>query len=219
MRRALWVITALFVFGSTARAEEPRGSVHLALEADILKFSRTKIDVEGQSSRAKHDLFHIGYPISAGARVGYVLLRNLELGAMLGFVHVSHSEDLTSGGTDEYTTGAYEFGGYGRFLLPVGEHARLFVGPFLGGNFLKQDDPYEDDEGSVTVTGRALTVGVDAGLYAFLADGFSVDPVLRFRYTTGSLKLESGAFSATRDAAGFEIGLGLALSGWIGPRK
>lgn len=219
MRRALWVVAAIFVFGSTARADEPRGSVHLALEADILKFSRTKIDVEGRSSQPKQDLFHFGYPISAGARVGYVLLQRLELGGTLAFVHVSHSEDLTTGGNDEYTTGAYEFGGYARYLLPVAERARLFAGPFLGGNFLKQDDPDENDEGSVTVTGRALTVGVDAGLYAFLAGGFSVDPVIRFRYTTGSLKLESGEFSAKRDAAGFEIGLGLALSGWIGSRK
>jgi hypothetical protein len=203
------------MFASTAHAQEPAGRIHIALEGTLLSYSQGTLEL-GDGDEQDTEVFRSGYPSSVGARVGYLPLSSLEFGATFAFEYESH-EDGDGWEKDEYSTGSHQVAAYARYIAP-GNRARFFIGPTLGGEFVKQDDPGEDGDDDLEIAGRSFVLGLDAGIYGFFTDSFSIDPVLSFSYSTGSLEVDDDFETEEFDVSGFQVALGVSLSGWVPTR-
>lgn len=214
MRRPLpgvLLLVALATLTSTALAEEAPGPLHLSLEGGIFSFAReTAEDVPGGDDDVNQ--IRVGYPLDLGARVGYRALDFLEVGVAFAFNYLSNDDGGLAAAN--YTLGGHRIGAYARYVAP-GDRFRLFVGPKLGGEFAKQALPGEDGDDDASVKARAFVVGFDVGVYGFVTDSLSIDPVFGFAYRTGSVEVDNGFFSSDVDVSGIQLTIGLALSGWI----
>jgi hypothetical protein len=71
--------------------------------------------------------------------------------------------------------------------------------------------------GELEITSSLFSYGAGVGAHGFIADSFSIDPLLSFQALTGSRTLPSTTGgSVTPDSSGSLIALTVAFSGWFG---
>lgn len=196
-----------------ALAEAPTPRLHLALEGDVWRYTRTAAEFAGVEQRGRS--FDIRFPSAVGARVGYRALRMLEVGAtfVLGYSAIrSESNERTF----KAAGNTHGVAAYARYLFS-GERCRLFVGANVGGRFT-----WQRDRGSTTSVdagdgSRSVIAGVEGGMYGHVAEALSLDPFVAFSFERG---WGDGGGSSLDDLRfrGYRLAVGVALSGWLLPR-
>ncbi|HEY6880230.1 MAG TPA: outer membrane beta-barrel protein [Polyangiales bacterium] len=212
LRRVL-VVALLSSFASIAQAKDLKHDLHFSLDAGLVTWSKMKIE---RPLRGEADVKNteVGFPTSLGAHLGFLPFDVLEAGLRFSFSYTKNNSD-----GDKSSSSDNEICGYARYVMPGGS-LRPFVGPVLGAGFFRATNPSESGGATYSSRGTALTVGGELGLYGFVLDGLSLDPVLAFSYMRGNASIGAGlsdVFDAdlNADYHGFQLSLGLSLSGWV----
>lgn len=202
---------ALMLAPRVSSAEE--GEFQLGLATPFLTYSNLTVETEfaGVSAETKTTEVEWGIQHSVVGELGYGVTPNIVVG---GFVQLGG----TSGSSEPEGGDEVDSSEFGLLLAPKfdyvfspGDKIQPFVGAMLGLSMSSQSE--EEAEASLTgfqVLGRF-------GIRAFPGNKeFSIDPSLMLGYVSASGDVEGGGLSADLSASGFQIGVFLGVSGWIG---
>lgn len=208
------VVALLSLFASIAQAKDLEHDLHFSLDAGLVSWQKLKLDVP-IAGEIVDKTVQVGLPNNLGAHVGFLPFDVLEAGLRFSLSFTKHDRD-----GDKSTSSTNEVLAYARYVMPGGS-LRPFVGPVIGATFFRDTDPGENRNVSVSVSGAAFTVGGELGLYGFLLDGLSLDPVLAFTYAHGNTRTGAAipnlfGTASDYDTTSYQVTFGLSLSGWVG---
>jgi len=206
-------LVSLMVFSQPALAQDVGGALHLALSTPLIGYSKSDTEIEGDGGgeaelTSSSTAWGLSDENGVTAHVGYGINNDLVLGGFLQLGSRSttseyEDEDEVDGDVFQLTLGPeidYMFGG---------TTVRPFVGGGLGLLHLSSDG---DAEGELSATGIGLKAGV--GLRWFAARELSIDPMFQMGYVSASGEMEE-PIEADLDISGWNIGITVAISGWV----
>ena len=216
MKRIIGISSAALTFGLTlfarpAAAQDVEGAFQLGLGTSILTYESITTTVETAAGDQDTDSSTTTWGVrdEVVGELGYGLTESLVLG---GFVQLGGSSTTTEpeGGEETETS---EFGLFLGpkldFMFMPGQKVQPFVGAVAGLAMASADNgAFETSLTGFQLMGRA-------GIRAFLADSFSLDPALALSWVTASGEADSGPVNVDISASGFTIGVMLGVSGWL----
>ncbi|HEY6877395.1 MAG TPA: outer membrane beta-barrel protein [Polyangiales bacterium] len=207
------VVALLSLFASIAQARDLKHDLHFSLDAGLVGWSKMKIERPFRGE-AENKVTEVGFPTALGAHVGFMPFDVLETGVRFSCKYTKNDRD-----GDTISSSVNEVYAYARYVMP-GDSWRPFVGPIIGAGFFRDSNPSENGGPSYSSHGTDFSVGGELGLYGFVFDGLSLDPVFSFTYNRGSADVGAAlpdliGANVNADYHGFQLALGLSLSGWV----
>jgi outer membrane protein W len=212
-------LAAAGLFTTTAaRAQKTEGAFQLGLSTSVLSYSTGTLEVESETLGLEADAdisttsWGIGEDSPVTLELGYGVTDMLVIGGFLRLGGTSQETDYDQAEFPDSESSEFSMllGPKLDVMFSPGNTVRPFVGAGVGLLIQSSEDA---DENETSLTGFQL-VG-RAGLRAFLADGFSLDPALDIGWGTASGEAESAVGDLDLSASVFNVGVSLGLSGWI----
>jgi hypothetical protein len=217
MRKCFVVVASLcsvaVSWANAAQAQNVDGRFQLGLGTPIVSYSAVTTEIgDNPSVEVDVDTTSWGIRNIAMLELGYGLSNALVLGGVLRFGGTSTTSEADLPNSEEETNSSFDVvvGPKIDYMFSEGSRVRPFVSAVVG---LLHSSSTAEDDAETSLTGVMLQGG--AGLRWFAAPGFSLDPSLRFDWSTMSGETDLGPASIDVSASGFSVSLGLAVSGWI----
>jgi len=141
-----------------------------------------------------------------GFELGYGLSDNIVLGASVLFWYKTESEEDADESTDGLNINLFPHLDY---VFSEGSSARPFIGILAG---ISSDSV---SQGDTDISSFSFGFGLRGGLHLFVAESFSIDPLLQFVYGIGSYESDAMFGTAEGDINTLLVDVMLGLSGWI----
>jgi hypothetical protein len=192
-----------------ASAQFTEGRVQLGLGTAL--FSYTSGSVEADDSGTEVDTSVIQWGIRNGvtSEVAYGITDTLVLGAFLTLGGISQTVEPMGAAEIESSEFQVAVGPKLDIVFSPGQEVRPFIG-FAAG---LASESSESGMIETSVLGFQLIGAL--GLRWFAADGFSLDPALQIGWGLASGETGPAAAPVDINASAFNVGLRLAVSGWI----
>jgi hypothetical protein len=196
-------------YGPTERGPVPDGAFQLSLGTSFVNYQANNFDFDNNGGELEQSQLKWGIaenPVLL--EFGYGLSQSAIIGGVFSLGGASFSSK-TSNSTTENESSNFQFQLGPKFDFMFGHGtARPFVGAVAIIGYQGSDSGTEDSTLAFSFLARV-------GLRAFLAEHFSIDPSLVIGGAFGSGTLEQGGQKADYSATGFQVGLNIAVSGWL----
>lgn len=191
-------------------------SVQLSLDSALVSYTRLSAkDPNGTSStQSQTELGLFGSPLGAG--VSYVLNEHVSLGLRATFRRTSFQPPDGATCCESTLT---QFQALPRVqVLLDGDRVRPFLAGMVGVGRIVQHRSALAGAPDTEIAQTHFLFGGSAGVHAFIARNWSIDPMLSALGNSGSVSAARSDSSnkVENDLSGLQIMLSIGLSGWIG---
>lgn len=207
------VCVGISCLASAASAQSTAGAFQIGLSTSVLSYETGTLEAERDPLELEADISTLEWGINSDVtlELGYGIGDMLVVG---GFVQLGGtSQDIEYDDADGLDSDESDIeisiGPKLDIMLSPNSSVRPFFTAAVGIAHRGSDD------GDTETTLTGIQLGARAGVRAFLADGFSLDPALVVGWSGAWGELDLTGDDADLSANTFNVGLQLGVSGWL----
>ena len=223
----LAALTVLLFVAPPARAQSTQDAFQLGLGTTIVSYTNAELEVElpawTQTLEVSETQWGLSGDNGVSLELGFGIGESLVVGGVLVFGGATETSSSNVMDDDETTDSSLSIlvGPKLDFMFLPDSNVRPLLGAAIAWQRSSAETETTTAQSVTTTLSDVALSGVQlmtrAGLRWFVVPAFSLDPAVVFQWTTVSGDYGVAAQNFDASASGLSIGLGLSVSGWIGP--